>query len=261
MKSEIEDRIWYLFDKWNEKHRGKYYLLSFWVQRRKMWQIGERCDMLSRIPKFVGDIQLYSGYTISDLHCLLLGKDSLDMVNKNKENNSMKDKRNWSAYIDYEGGLFGQRLYYTREDWIQQCLDWFPDKDEEEYRAYLNKLDDEELMVYIQEMWAIEIRETSWLKEGNKCYWRAPEGGASGVYEILAIAFKEDDIGEPYLTKDTVILLGNGVSEGKATFDEVYGLTDKKCKKCGRDVYVSDLCSYPYVCLECDENFYGIEVV
>lgn len=73
MESEIEDRLWYLFDKWNEKHGGKYYLFSFWVQRCKMWQIGERCDMLSHMPKFVGDIQLYSGYTISDLHCLLLG--------------------------------------------------------------------------------------------------------------------------------------------------------------------------------------------
>lgn len=172
-----------------------------------------------------------------------------------------KTERNWSAYKDWEGGNFGQRLYYTREDWIQQCLDWFQDRDEDEYRAFLNEMDDEQLMGYIQDMWAIEIRETTWLKEGEKCYWEAPSGKTSGVYDILGIAFKTNEIGEPYLAEDTIVLIGDGSNDVEVIFSEIYGLTSKKCKRCGHDIYISDLCSYPYVCLECDENLYRIETI
>ena len=38
-----------------------------------------------------------------------------------------------------------------------------------------------------------------------------------------------------------------------------YG-TDKKCPKCNATLVKSDLKSYKYLCLECNENFYGIEV-
>jgi len=38
-----------------------------------------------------------------------------------------------------------------------------------------------------------------------------------------------------------------------------YG-TDKKCPKCNSTLVKSDLKSYKYLCLECNENFYGIEV-
>ena len=36
--------------------------------------------------------------------------------------------------------------------------------------------------------------------------------------------------------------------------------TDKKCPKCGKTLYLSDLPQYDYVCAECDENFYECEV-
>lgn len=37
-------------------------------------------------------------------------------------------------------------------------------------------------------------------------------------------------------------------------------LTDKECPKCGRNLFLSDVEEYEYVCTECDENFYESEV-
>ena len=39
-----------------------------------------------------------------------------------------------------------------------------------------------------------------------------------------------------------------------------YG-TNKYCLKCGSQLLVSDLKEYKFLCLECDENFYSIEVI
>ena len=38
--------------------------------------------------------------------------------------------------------------------------------------------------------------------------------------------------------------------------------TKKKniCPKCGKYLYNSDIKSYEYICYNCEENFYGIEV-
>lgn len=36
--------------------------------------------------------------------------------------------------------------------------------------------------------------------------------------------------------------------------------TDKKCPRCGSNLYCSDIEEYDYVCVECDENFYNCEV-
>lgn len=169
-------------------------------------------------------------------------------------------ERNWSSIQDFQHTNFGYRSFYTRKDWIEQAMDWSLDKcDDDEYEAWLNEMDDEELMQYIQEMWSIEIRETTWLKVGNKCYWRDPAEETSGIYEITEIRYDENDLNDS-LTNDTIILLTNGHSEAEVTLNEIYGLTDLKCRKCGSPIYVSDLCSYPYVCLECDENFYSIEL-
>lgn len=38
-----------------------------------------------------------------------------------------------------------------------------------------------------------------------------------------------------------------------------YG-TNKHCFRCGSQLLVSDLKEYKFLCLECDENFYSIEV-
>lgn len=179
-------------------------------------------------------------------------------------------ERNWSAIDDYEGGNFGQRSFYTRQDWTFTCIEWtfggVPVNDEDwdddarEYKEWLDSMDDEELMDYIQEHWEIEIRETTWLKEGGDCYWKDPADETSGIYRILEIRYDPNDYNDS-LANDTIILIGNGYSEAEVTLSEIYGLTDRTCRKCGHPLYVSDLCSYPYVCLECDENFYGIETI
>ncbi len=36
--------------------------------------------------------------------------------------------------------------------------------------------------------------------------------------------------------------------------------TDKECPHCGGSLYLSDLPQYEYVCPECEENFFNIEV-
>ena len=174
-------------------------------------------------------------------------------------------ERNWSAIQDHLNSNFGQRSFYTRQQWIEQCFDWcyggLPDEedlDDEQidYKEWLDSLSDESLMHYIQENWEIEIRETTWLEEGNECYWidHADYGICSGIYRILEIRYDPNDW-DDNLSVDTIILIGNGHSEVEVTLDEIYGLTDKTCPKCGHPLYVSDLCSYPHVCLECDENF------
>ena len=38
-----------------------------------------------------------------------------------------------------------------------------------------------------------------------------------------------------------------------------YG-TNKKCPECNANLLKSDLKEYKYLCIECDENFYNIEV-
>lgn len=158
-------------------------------------------------------------------------------------------ERNWSSIQDYEGGTFGYRAFYTRKDWIEQCMEWSQDRcdDEEEYKEWLESMDDEELMHYIQENWSIEIRETTWLRVGNECCWR------NGHRRVRILQIPED------LSLDSPILVLCEKREMYVPFGKLYGYTDKECPKCGQPLYVSDLCSYPYVCIECDENFYGIE--
>ena len=36
--------------------------------------------------------------------------------------------------------------------------------------------------------------------------------------------------------------------------------TNKECPRCGCSLYLSDLPQYKYICSECDENFFDIEV-
>lgn len=36
--------------------------------------------------------------------------------------------------------------------------------------------------------------------------------------------------------------------------------TSAPCPRCGKPLWTSDVEGYKYVCFDCDENFYGIEV-
>lgn len=165
----------------------------------------------------------------------------------------MNTERNWSSVEDYEGGNFGQRCFYTREQWVKQVEEWhftdpvFDDVEWHTFNEMLSEMDDEELMHYIQENWSIEIRETTWLRVGNECCWR------NGHRRAKILQIPED------LSLDSPILVLCEEREIYVPFGKLYGYTDKECPKCGQPLYVSDLCSYPYVCIECDENFYGIE--
>jgi hypothetical protein len=178
----------------------------------------------------------------------------------------MKKERNWSAVCDYLGGGFGQRAFYTRKDWIEQCFEWcyggMPDEecdeDEEydvivqeqrEYLVWLNEISDEDLMQYISENWEIGIRETTWLEEGNECYCKTNKGGV--MVKILDVPLNSD--GE--LTENGDILVELNGREHMVALSRLYGLTGEICHKCGSPLYVSDLCQYHYVCLHCDENF------
>ena len=142
-------------------------------------------------------------------------------------------KRNWSSIYDYEGGNFGYRAFYTREQWIEQAIDWSQDRcdDEDEYIEWLNGLDDEELMHYIQEHWSIEIRETTWLREGNICLMRYNTSQGEQCREVKILEIELNSDGE--LTEFTDILCECDGKTCKLPVFCLYGLTDKFCPKCG----------------------------
>ena len=51
---------------------------------------------------------------------------------------------------------------------------------------------------------------------------------------------------------------GETIEKLKQKLHKKYG-TNKKCFRCGTQLLVSDLKSYSYLCLECDENMYSFE--
>ncbi len=54
--------------------------------------------------------------------------------------------------------------------------------------------------------------ELCWLRVGNKVWWEDPDNSeSSGEYEILEIRTDSDNI----LYDDTIILIGNGLSEAE----------------------------------------------
>lgn len=67
------------------------------------------------------------------------------------------------------------------------------------------------------------------------------------TYDGLLFALNENEI----ITNDEMEFLENGGEE----CDPV-----KKCPKCGRNLYPSQIDGYTYQCFHCDEDFYDIEV-
>jgi predicted nucleic acid-binding Zn-ribbon protein len=57
-------------------------------------------------------------------------------------------------------------------------------------------------------------------------------------------------------------ILGNPDDLMRMNVEDVFKkiTTSKRCPKCGKILYLSDLPQYDYVCTECDENFYECEV-
>lgn len=98
--------------------------------------------------------------------------------------------------------------------------------------------------------WEEEVREV--YSTGSEVFWLDPTGEASQVYEI-------DSVEGPEMVK-----LSNEYSECEALLCEVYRKADGKfCKHCGNILYHEKYNNtqdhYPYVCFECDENFFEIE--
>lgn len=159
-------------------------------------------------------------------------------------------ERNWSAIVDYNGHD-RLRSFLTRQEWIEQCLEWYDEDgratERDDYEEELNALEDWELMDSIQDEWGVEIIETTWLKVGNECAWHREEGDI--IFRILEIP-DEDLTGWSSISGEF-----NG-RQYSLPLNNLYGLTSEKCPRCGAPLYVSDLCRFNYVCLECDENFY-----
>lgn len=158
-------------------------------------------------------------------------------------------ERNWSAIVDYKG--HGRLVsFLTRQEWIRQCLEWYDEDgratERDDYEEELNALEDWELMDSIQDEWGVEIIETTWLKVGNECAWYRREGNF--VVKILEIPDGELTGWSPIGVECNGILY-------VLPLNNLYGLTGEKCPRCGAPLYVSDLCRFNYVCLECDENF------
>lgn len=163
------------------------------------------------------------------------------------------NERNWSAVHDYRFTGIKLPAYLTREEWLEQVRAWYitdPQVNFLEWHIFNEMADtmtDEELIGYIAENWQIEIRETTWLKPGNSCWCSAYDCKV----KILEVSLNSDD----ELTESADILCEHNGKTCKLMLSILYGLTDETCPRCGEPVFVSDLCDYRYVCLNCDENF------
>ena len=67
------------------------------------------------------------------------------------------------------------------------------------------------------------------------------------TYDGLLVALNENEI----ITDDEKKFLENGGEECNPV---------KKCPKCGRNLYPSQIEGYVYQCFHCDEDFYAIEI-
>jgi hypothetical protein len=97
--------------------------------------------------------------------------------------------------------------------------------------------------------WEEDIREV--YKEGTEVYWLDPAGETSQEYIVSEFVSEE------------MVRLSKEGSECEALLSEVYRKSDKVCKHCGGPLYHEKYDNtqdhYPYVCFECDENFFGFE--
>lgn len=159
--------------------------------------------------------------------------------------------RDWTCVKDNEGLEFGLRYKYTRKQWIEQVVEWLTNRDEDELYKELHSMDDDELMSYIAETFSLEIIETTHIFVGNVVQWGKECGETPmEIKEIFVANHKVDDI---------VVANMNG-DEYHAKLEDLYGYTNVRCPKCSELLYISDVVGYPYVCLNCDENFYECEI-
>lgn len=159
--------------------------------------------------------------------------------------------RDWTCIKDNDELEFGLRYKYTRKQWIEQAVEWLPNYDEDELYKELHSMNDDELMSYIAETFSLEIIETTHIYVGNVVQWGKECGETPmEIKEIFVANHKVDDI---------VIANMNG-DEYHVKLKDLYGYANVRCPKCSELLYVSDVVGYPYVCLNCDENFHECEI-
>lgn len=74
----------------------------------------------------------------------------------------------------------------------------------------------------------------------------------SDIEEVVRVLRDESDALESRLSK--TVMAG--------TFENILNRfkTDKKCPKCGKILYLSDLAEYDYLCTDCQENYFECEI-
>ena len=142
----------------------------------------------------------------------------------------------------------------TRNDIIADMAEYLPGCDvkfiEQRAEYMLQACDWECLTTMMMDIdWEWDIREV--YKEGTDVYWLDPAGETSQEYTI-----------DEFVSED-MVRLSNDSSECEALLSEVYRKSDKVCKHCGGPLYHEKYDNtqdhYPYVCFECDENFFEFE--
>lgn len=89
-------------------------------------------------------------------------------------------------------------------------------------------------------------------------------GSGSRAY---LLPYNKDDEQRPvtvmsYDNCDEILVVDDKGIDQEVTLSEVYRRSDRKCPKCGQPLYhekYANEMGYPYVCFECDENFFGLE--
>lgn len=86
--------------------------------------------------------------------------------------------------------------------------------------------------------------------------------------QVYLQPYNEDDESRPvtiisFRNCEDILVIDEAGDDQEVTLSEIYRLSDRTCPKCGKTLYhekyANTETSYPYVCFECDENFYEFE--
>lgn len=152
--------------------------------------------------------------------------------------------RDWSC-VNNNNDKYDLRYKYTRKQWEEQLKAW-SDEDVDDF----SELSDDAFMEHVVNTIGVEILETTHLFVGNIVFFKDKDT----LVKIEDIVVKDNKI-EDIVVEDFFHTIYH------TNYHSLYGCTDAICPKCNKSLYISDVVGYPYVCLDCDENFMGIEVI
>lgn len=148
--------------------------------------------------------------------------------------------------VNYEGN--------TRDEIIADMAEYLPGCDVkliEQCAEYVLQTCDWESLTTMMLIvdWEPDVKEA--YKAGTEVYWLDPAGETSQEYIVSEFVSEE------------MVRLSKEGSECEALLSEVYRKSDKLCPHCGGPLYHEKYDNtrdhYPYVCFDCDENFFEIE--